>query len=61
MPQSDLFKPPKQPVGELPPCPNCGRGMWLYCIERTDTPGHDRRIFSCSECAQQKTILVNYE
>jgi len=58
--QPDLFKPPEQPVGE-PPCPNCGRAMWLYCVERTGTPGRDLLTFSCSECAQQKTALVEYE
>ena len=60
LPHSGLFKSPEQLVGE-PPCPNCGRGMWLYRIEPTHTPGHDQRTFSCSECAQQKTVFVKYE
>ena len=52
---------PEQTGAEQPLCPNCGRGMWLYCVQPTAAPHHEQRIFSCSECAQQKTILVNHE
>ena len=61
MPQSDLFKLSEQPVGQPPPCPNCGRAMWLYSIKRTGTPGRELLTFSCSECAQQQTALVERE
>ena len=61
MPQFNLFKSPEQPVGKTPACPNCGRAMRLYDIARTGTPGRERLIFSCSECAQQLTALVEYE
>jgi hypothetical protein len=57
--KSVLFNLPEQPVVEQPLCPNCGRGMWLYCVERASTPAH--LIFSCSECAQHKTVVVKYE
>ena len=40
---------------------NCGRGMRFYCVEPTDARGHEQRVFSCPECAQQKTILVKHE
>jgi len=55
--QSVLSKTVEQSVA----CPNCGRGMWLYCVQSTDAPGHEQRVFSCSECAQQKTVLVKQE
>jgi hypothetical protein len=61
MPQSNISQKDKTIVGECPRCPNCGRGMRLYCIEPTDTHRHDHRIFSCSECAQQKTVFVQRE
>ena len=60
MPQLNLFKS-EQPIGKTPACPNCGRAMRLYDIARTGTPGCERLIFSCSECAQQLTALVEYE
>ena len=59
MPQFNLFKSSEQPVAKTPACPNCGRAMWLYDIAHT--PGRDRLTFSCSECAQQHTALVEYE
>jgi hypothetical protein len=59
--QSVLSKTVEQSVAEQPLCPNCGRGMWLYCVQSTDAPGHEQRVFSCSECAQQKTVLVKQE
>ena len=58
--QPDLAKTVEQPVAEQPLCPNCGRGMWLYCVQPA-AAGHEKRVFSCSECAQQKTILVKRE
>ena len=61
MPQFNLFKSSEQPVAKTPACPNCGRAMRLYDISRTGTPGCKRLIFSCSECAQQRTALVEYE
>lgn len=61
MPQSDLFKPSEKLVGGQPLCPNCGRAMRLYSSKRTGTPGRDLVIFSCSECAQQQSALVEYE
>ena len=61
VPQSDLFKLSEQPVREPPPCPNCGRAMWLYSIKGTGTPGRDLLTFSCSECAQQQTAFVERE
>jgi len=61
MPQFNLFKSSEQPVGQTPACPNCGRAMWLYDIARTATSGRERLTFSCSECAQQCTALVEYE
>ena len=60
MPQFNLFKSSEQPVAKTPACPNCGRAMRLYDISRS-TPGCKRLIFSCSECAQQRTALVEYE
>ena len=59
--QSGLFKPPEQPAVERPPCPNCGRTMWLYRVQPIDMLGHEQRIFSCSECAQQKTVFVKFK
>jgi RNase P subunit RPR2 len=59
MPQFNLFKS-EQPIGKTA-CPNCGRAMRLYDIARTRTPGCERLIFSCSECAQHLTALVEYE
>jgi len=61
VPQSNLLKSSKQPVGKTPACPNCGRAMWLYDISRTGTSGRERLTFSCSECAQQRTALVECE
>jgi len=61
MPQSNLFKSSEQPVGKTPACPNCGRAMRLYDIARTGTLGRERLTFSCSECAQQYTALVEHE
>ena len=61
MPQFNLFKSSEEPVGKTPACPNCGQAMWLYDVSRTGTPGCKRLIFSCSECAQQRTALVEYE
>ena len=61
MPQSNLFKSSEQPVGKTPACPNCGRAMWLYDIARTGTSGRERLTFSCSECAQHYTALVEHE
>ena len=61
MPQFNLFKSSEEPVGKTPACPNCGRAMRLYDISRTGSPGCKRLIFSCSECAQQRTALVEYE
>lgn len=57
---SDLFRTPEGFVGEEPLCPNCGRGMWLYSVQPIAS-GREQRIFSCSECAQQKTLLVKHE
>ena len=31
------------------PCLRCGKPMRLVCIE-PDQPGHEVRIFECSEC-----------
>ena len=59
--QPVLSKTLEQPVAEQPLCPNCGRGMRLYCVQSTDAPDYEQRVFSCSECAQQKTILVKHE
>ena len=59
MPQFNLFKSSEQPVAKTPACPNCGRAMRLYDISRTGTPGCKRLIFSCSECAQQRTRSSN--
>ena len=59
--QPVLSKTLEQPVAEQPLCPNCGRGMRLYFVQSTDAPGCEQRVFSCSECAQQKTILVKHE
>jgi len=61
MPQSSLFKSSEQPVGKTPACPNCGRAMWLYDVARTGTPGREQLTFSCSECAQQCTAVIEYE
>ena len=61
MPQPVLFETLERPVAEQPLCPNCGRGMRFYCVEPTDARGHEQRVFSCPECAQQKTILVKHE
>jgi hypothetical protein len=35
-------------IGILP-CSKCGKPMWLACIEPAQ-PGHEVRIFECSEC-----------
>jgi hypothetical protein len=35
--------------------------MWLYDVARTGTPGREQLTFSCSECAQQCTALIEYE
>ena len=61
MPQFNLFKSSEEPVAKTPACPNCGRAMRLYDISRTGPPGCKRLIFSCSECAQQRTALVEHE
>jgi len=61
MPQSSLFKSSEKPIGKTPACPNCGRAMWLYDVARTSTPGRERVTFSCSECAQQCTAVIEYE
>ena len=61
MPQFNLFNSSEQPVAKTPTCPNCGRAMRLYDISRTGSPGCKRLIFSCSECAQQRTALVEHE
>ena len=61
MPQFNLFNSSEEPVGKTPACPNCGRAMRLYDILRTGPPGCKRLIFSCSECAQQRTALVEQE
>ena len=61
MPQFNLFNSSEEPVAKTPACPNCGRAMRLYDISPIATPGCKRLIFSCSECAQQRTALVEYE
>ena len=61
MPRSNLFKSSDRPVGKTPACPNCGRAMWLYNIAQTGTLGRERLTFSCPECAQQHSALVEYE
>jgi transcription elongation factor Elf1 len=33
--------------------------MWLSRIE-PDKPDHDRRIFECAECNNEKIVVVKY-
>jgi len=61
MPLSSLFKSSQQPVGKTPACPNCGLAMWPYDVARTGMPGREQLTFSCSDCAQQCTALIEYE
>ena len=41
--QSVLSKTPEQTVAERPLCPNCGRGMRLYCVQPIDAPDYEER------------------
>ena len=42
-----------------PVCEGCGARMWLSRIE-PDKPDHDRRIFECAECNNEKIVVVKY-
>ena len=52
IPQSNLIP--------RPPCPNCGKQMWLALIvpHRLD---HDKRTFECAQCEHEETVIVKYK
>ena len=41
-----------------PLCPKCGMKMWLARIE-PDRPGHDKRMFDCTNCGHAENVVVN--
>jgi len=49
----------QRPAISRPPCPRCGRPMWLARIE-PDKPDYDRRTFECSECGHEEDRVVRY-
>ena len=44
---------------ERPPCPNCGRPMWIARIV-PDVADHSKRSFECPECQHDQTLVVQF-
>ena len=42
-----------------PTCERCGAVMFLTRIE-PDKPDHDKRVFECTDCQNEKTEVVKY-
>ena len=54
--QSVLSKTVEQSVAEQPLCPNCGRGMWLYCVQWTDAPPVTSSAYSVAPSARNRKL-----
>ena len=59
MPQSEIFDPHRA-FKDQTPCPKCGSGMWLACIE-PDKPDHDLRTFVCPNCEHSEIKVVKFK
>ena len=61
MPQFNLFKSSEQPVAKTPGVSQLRPSNAAVRHFANWYAGCKRLIFSCSECAQQRTALVEYE